>query len=62
MAKSKRNTGAEVLRGLREIKRGEVGRVVNVPDIPGIRDADRKNQGQSTGSDEEVTLPRISGR
>lgn len=38
MAKSKRNVGAEILQGLREIKRGEVGRVINVPDISGIRE------------------------
>ena len=38
MPKTKRNIGAEILHGLREIKRGEVGRVVNVPDIAGIRE------------------------
>ena len=38
MPKSKRNIGAEILRGLREIKRGEHGRVVNVPDIAAIRE------------------------
>lgn len=38
MAKSKRNIGLEILQGLREIKRGEFGRVVNVPDIAGIRE------------------------
>lgn len=38
MAKSKRNIGAEILQGLREIKRGDVGRVINVPDIAGIRE------------------------
>jgi putative transcriptional regulator len=38
MAKSKRNIGAEILQGLREIKRGEHGRVVNVPDIAAIRE------------------------
>jgi putative transcriptional regulator len=38
MAKTKRNIGAEILQGLREIKRGEVGRVINVPDIAGIRE------------------------
>jgi putative transcriptional regulator len=38
MAKSKRNVGAEILQGLREIKRGEHGRVVNVPDITSIRE------------------------
>ena len=28
MAKSKRNVGREILEGLRELKRGEVGRVI----------------------------------
>ncbi len=31
MAKPKRNIGLEILQGLREIKRGEHGRVINVP-------------------------------
>jgi len=38
MARSRRNIGAEILQGLREIKRGEHGRVVNVPDIAAIRE------------------------
>jgi putative transcriptional regulator len=38
MAKPKRNIGAEILHGLREIKRGEHGRVVNVPHITAIRE------------------------
>ena len=38
MAKSKRNVGREILEGLRELKRGEVGRVVNVPDVSAIRE------------------------
>ena len=38
MAKSKRNIGLEILAGLREIKRGEHGRVINIPDIAGIRE------------------------
>ena len=37
MAKSTRNIGAEILQGLREIKRGQVGRVVNVPDVAETR-------------------------
>lgn len=37
MARSKRNIGQEVLDGLREIKRGEYGRVINVPDVGTIR-------------------------
>jgi putative transcriptional regulator len=39
MAKSsrKRNVGQEILEGLRELKRGEVGRVVNLPSVATIR-------------------------
>lgn len=35
---SKRNIGKEILDGLRELKRGEHGRVVNVPDVAGVRE------------------------
>ena len=38
MAKSKRNVGREILDGIRELKRGEYGRVTNVPDVSGIRE------------------------
>ena len=38
MAKTKRNVGREILEGLREIKRGEYGRVINLPDISRIRE------------------------
>ncbi|HWO40871.1 MAG TPA: helix-turn-helix domain-containing protein [Candidatus Eisenbacteria bacterium] len=37
MAKSKRNIGIEILEGLREIKRGEYGRVINIPEVRSIR-------------------------
>jgi putative transcriptional regulator len=37
MAKMPRNIGAEILKGLREIKRGEIGRVINVPDVAATR-------------------------
>ena len=37
MANAKRNIGQEVLDGLRELKSGEYGRVINVPDIASIR-------------------------
>ena len=33
----KRDIGAEILIGLREIKRGKFGRVINVPDIAKTR-------------------------
>jgi putative transcriptional regulator len=32
-----RNIGAEILQGLRELKRGNVGRVVNIPPVADIR-------------------------
>ena len=38
MAKSKRNIGQEILEGFREIKRGEYGRVINIPDVASIRE------------------------
>ncbi len=38
MAKSRRNIGLEILKGLSEIKRGEYGRVINIPDVASIRE------------------------
>ncbi len=38
MAKSKRNIGREILQGLREIKRGEYGSVINIPKVVSIRE------------------------
>ena len=38
MAKAKRDIGMEILEGLRQLKRGEVGRVVNVPPVASIRE------------------------
>ena len=35
---AKRNVGREILEGLRQLKRGEVGRVVNVPSVTTIRE------------------------
>ena len=37
MAKAARDIGAEILQGLRQLKRGEVGRVINVPDVARVR-------------------------
>ena len=37
MAKKSRDIGVEILQGLREIKRGEIGRVINVPDVAKTR-------------------------
>lgn len=38
MAKAKRNIGLEILQGLRELKRGEYGRVTTVPSVTSIRE------------------------
>src|SRR5437016_595523 len=37
MARKPRNIGAEILAGLRQLKRGEVGRVINLPDVAETR-------------------------
>ncbi len=37
MAKTNRDIGAEILHGLREIKRGEIDRVINMPDVAKTR-------------------------
>ncbi|HKS90568.1 MAG TPA: helix-turn-helix domain-containing protein [Tepidiformaceae bacterium] len=37
-ATAKRNIGKEILEGLRELKRGEIGRVITVPPIAAIRE------------------------
>ena len=39
MAKVKHNIGLEVLEGIREIKQGEFGRVINVPPVASIRES-----------------------
>ncbi|TKB61563.1 MAG: helix-turn-helix domain-containing protein [Nitrospira sp.] len=38
MSKITRNIGLEILHGLREIKRGKHGRVINIPSITSIRE------------------------
>ena len=38
MAKAQREIGREILEGLKEIKRGQHGRVVNIPSVASIRD------------------------
>lgn len=38
MTKKPRDIGAEILAGLREIKQGKIGRVVNVPAVAEIRE------------------------
>lgn len=39
MIKAKRNVGLEILEGIREIKRGACGRVVNIPSVSAIRES-----------------------
>ena len=43
---ARRNIGMEILRGLRQLKRGEVGRVVNVPSVAAIRERTGLSQTQ----------------
>lgn len=38
MARSKRNLGREILEGVRQLKRGEHGRIVSVPSVASIRE------------------------
>jgi putative transcriptional regulator len=38
MAPARRNIGREILQGLRELKRGEHGRITNVPSVAVIRE------------------------
>ncbi|MPZ17384.1 MAG: helix-turn-helix domain-containing protein [Luteitalea sp.] len=38
MAKAKRNIGLEILEGIRQLKRGEHGRIINVPSVASIRE------------------------
>lgn len=46
MAKPKRNIGMEVLEGIREIKRGEHGRVISIPPISTVRESTGLSQSQ----------------
>lgn len=46
MAKRKRNIGMEILKGIREIKRGEHGRVTNIPSVAAIREGTGLSQSQ----------------
>jgi putative transcriptional regulator len=38
MARKTRDIGAEILQGLREIQRGDHGRVINVPNVAAVRE------------------------
>ncbi|HWQ70237.1 MAG TPA: helix-turn-helix domain-containing protein [Patescibacteria group bacterium] len=46
MAKATRNIGLEILEGIREIKRGEHGRVMTVPSVAAVRDSTGLSQSQ----------------
>lgn len=46
MPKSKRNIGMEILTGIREIKRGDNGRVINVPAVSAVRESTGLSQSQ----------------
>ena len=43
---AKRNVGIEILEGLRQLKRGEIGRVVSVPSVTAIRERTGLSQAQ----------------
>ncbi|HVC19915.1 MAG TPA: helix-turn-helix domain-containing protein [Vicinamibacterales bacterium] len=38
MAKRARNVGLEILEGLRQLKRGEHGRIINLPSVADVRE------------------------
>ena len=46
MAKAERNVGLEILEGIRHLKRGEHGRVINVPSVASIRELTGLSQAQ----------------
>jgi putative transcriptional regulator len=37
MSSSRRSVGVEILKGLRQLRRGEYGRIVNVPSVSSVR-------------------------
>ncbi|RIK90013.1 MAG: transcriptional regulator, partial [Burkholderiales bacterium] len=37
MARTDRNIGAEILEGIRQIKKGEIGRITTIPSVAEIR-------------------------
>mgnify|MGYP003694619597 CR=1 FL=1 len=46
MTNAKRNIGMEILEGIREIKRGVPGRVINIPPVTAIRESTGLSQSQ----------------
>ena len=46
MAKVKRHIGFEILEGIRKIKRGDHGRVINIPAVSAVRESTGLSQSQ----------------
>ena len=46
MAKAKRDIGLEILEGIREIKRGQHGRVITLPAVSAVRESTGLSQSQ----------------
>ena len=46
MAKVKRNIGLEILDGIREIKSGDHGRIINVPAVAAVREGTGLSQSE----------------
>lgn len=46
MSKTERNIGKEILEGIRELKKGQTGRVITVPDVAQIRSKSGLSQEQ----------------
>jgi putative transcriptional regulator len=46
MARAKRNIGSQILEGIREIKRGERGRVTKIPPVADVRERTGLSQSQ----------------
>ena len=46
MPKRRRNLGAEILEGIRQLKRGETGRVLTYPSVASIRERTSLSQSQ----------------
>lgn len=46
MTKSRRNIGMEILKGIRDLKRGEHGRVINVPSVSAVREGTGLSQAE----------------
>jgi len=46
MARATRDIGLEILEGIREIKRGEHGRVITVPPVAAVRESTGLSQSQ----------------